>query len=157
MKKYAPIALVVLGLLQIGGDLAGVRAVKGVAAATAASPAPRVFSTVDGLETFSTKFFIEMTPPGSCLARTEITPERYSRMRGPYNRRNVYGAALAYAPVLPPELLDPLLRHALCGDAPLLRELGIEREHPECVPTVVLQPRSSTSPPPERRFQATCR
>jgi hypothetical protein len=47
-------------------------------------------------------------------------------MHGPYNRRNVYGAALAYGPVLPESLRDPVMRYALCGEAPLLRELGID-------------------------------
>ena len=55
-----------------------------------------------------------------------VTPEVYARLQGPYNRRNVYGAALSYGPVLPPELRDPVMRYAVCGDAPLLRELGID-------------------------------
>ena len=47
-------------------------------------------------------------------------------MQGPYNRRNAYGAALAYGPVLPQELRDPVMRYAMCGNAPLLSELGID-------------------------------
>jgi hypothetical protein len=114
------IFLVILGVAQMLGDLTGVLPLKAIAAATGASPAPKVFSAVQGLETYSTRFFLEADD-----RRVELTPEVYSRIRGPYNRRNVYGAALAYAPVLPHELRDPVMRHALCGDAPLLRELGI--------------------------------
>lgn len=55
-----------------------------------------------------------------------LTPEINGRLRGPYQRRNVYGAALAYGPILPPELRDPVMRRALCGERPLLRELGID-------------------------------
>jgi hypothetical protein len=60
-----------------------------------------------------------------------LTPEVYGQVRGPYNRRNVYGAALAYGPVLVTDdrtrpLFESVVRYALCGDAPLLRELGID-------------------------------
>jgi hypothetical protein len=132
MKKAA-VFLVALGLLQMTGDLleryisepVG-RAIKGVAAATTASPAPKVFSSVKGLETYSTRFSLEWTDRTGVGHSLRITPELYARLRGPYNRRNVYGAALAYGPVLPESLREPVMHYALCGDAPLLRELGIE-------------------------------
>ncbi len=131
--RWAAGALVLLGLLQMTGDLlerfvlprAG-RALKGIGAATAASPAPKVFSAVRGLETYSTRFLLEWTDAGGTQHHLPLTPELYGRVRGPYNRRNVYGAALAYGPVLPAELRDPVMRYALTGDAPLLRELGID-------------------------------
>jgi hypothetical protein len=125
------IALLALGLLQMTADLFHLRALKGLAAATAASPAPKVFSSVRGLETYSSRFLVEWTDNSGILHSTEITPERAAGLRGPYNRRNVYGAVLAYGPVMQS---DPALRpmfesvssFALCGDAPLLRELGID-------------------------------
>lgn len=66
-------------------------------------------------------------------------------------RRNVYGAALAYAPVLPPALRDPVMRHALCGDAPLLRELGLRATR---TPALVLEPRNDA--PHATRIEAPC-
>jgi hypothetical protein len=60
MRKSV-VLLLALGLLQMAGDLLRVPALKGLAAATAASPAPKVFSAVRGLETYSTRFFIEWT------------------------------------------------------------------------------------------------
>lgn len=103
---------------------------KAVAAATAASPAPKVFSAVKGLETFSTHFFVEWNDETSASHSIEITPERYAHLLGPYNRRNVYGAVLAYGPVLESDprtlpLFNAIFGYALCGKAPLLRELGI--------------------------------
>ena len=132
MNKAA-IFLIVLGLLQMSGDMlerfvhepAG-RALRGLAAATTASPAPKVFSSVRGLETYSTRFYLEWSDRAGLEHSLRITPEIYARIRGPYNRRNVYGAALAYGPVLPAPLRDPVMRYALCGEAPLLRELGID-------------------------------
>ena len=113
----------------MAADLAGLPALRGLAAATAASPAPRVFSAVGGLETYSTRFFVEWTDAAGEHS-VAITPEHYAGLRGPYNRRNVYGALLAYAPVLASSpatrpLFDAVARYALCGDAPLLAELGI--------------------------------
>lgn len=122
MRRGAAIALVVLGLAQMTGDLTHILPLKAIAAATGASPAPKVFSAVQGLETYSTRFVLE-----AGTQRVELTPEVYARIRGPYNRRNVYGAALAYAPVLPRELREPVMRYAVCGEAPLLRELGLPR------------------------------
>jgi hypothetical protein len=137
MKKPA-IFLLVVGLLQMTGDLldqTGVKSVgqtlKGVGAATTASPAPKVFSAVRGLETYSTGFCLEWTDRGGREHVLRLTPEVYGRLRGPYNRRNVYGAALAYGPVLATNArTEPMfrcvMRYALCGDAPLLAELGID-------------------------------
>ena len=139
-RRAAAILLVALGCAQMIGDTAGWVAVKGLAAATGASPAPRVFSAVRGLETYSTRFYLEW--PGD---RIELTPELYTRVRGPYNRRNVYGAALAYAPVLPAGLREAVFRHGLCGRAPLLRELGIDPKSHGGPPTVVLEPLPGTS------------
>jgi hypothetical protein len=132
--------LVILGTGRIIGELSGFLPLQAVAAAVGASPAPKVFSAVRGLETFSTRFFIEW--PGR---RIELTPEIYSHMRGPYNRRNVYGAVLAYAPVIPSTLRDPVMRYALCGDAPLLRELGVDLKAPPRPVVLVIEPLPGTS------------
>ena len=136
-RRVLPLALLALGLLQVTGDTlehlgaTGIGpAIKGLAAATAASPAPKVFSAVRGLETYSTRFVIEWDEPGGRRAET-LTPERYARLRGPYNRRNAYGAALAYGPVLAINaatrpMLESVLAFALTGDVPLLGELGLD-------------------------------
>jgi hypothetical protein len=124
------IALLALGMLQMTADLLHLRALKGVAAATAASPAPKVFSSVRGLETYSSRFFVEWTDKSGLFHSIMIRPETAAGLQGPYNRRNVYGAVLAYGPVLQSDpsvrsMFESISRHALCGDAPLLRELGI--------------------------------
>ncbi len=144
--------LALIGFAQMTGDLLHVSALKGIAAATGASPAPRVFSAVKGLETFSTRYFIEWINTAGAPHSVEITPERYAHLRGPYNRRNVYGAVLAYGPVL---VSDPRTRpmfnavssYALCDDAPLLRELGIPPEATKGTLRIRLQTRAGVPPP----------
>jgi hypothetical protein len=148
--KFAPIFLVILGVAQMIGDVTQFIPLKAVAAATGASPAPKVFSAVQGLETYSTRFFLDLGHE-----RVELTPELYARIRGPYNRRNVFGAALAYGPVLPPNLRDPVTKYALCGDAPLLRELKLKATR---IPAVELEPLPGTTLGDlPTRFEAPCR
>ncbi len=130
MRAVATAALLVLGLAQMTGDVLGWGALRGLAAATAASPAPKVFSAVNGLETYSTVFTIEWLDAAGVDHSLELTPETYARLRGPYNRRNAFGAIVAYGPVLSTDpltrpMFEQVARYALCGDAPLLRELGI--------------------------------
>src|SRR4051794_39698645 len=90
-------ALLALGLIQLTGEIlmaAGAttvgRAVKAVGAATTASPAPKVFTSVRGLETFSTQFTIEWDDRAGQRQTLLLTPELYQRICGPYNRRNVF-------------------------------------------------------------------
>ena len=161
MRK-STIALLVLGLLQMAGDLLGVPAIKGLASATVASPAPKVFSAVRGLETYSARFFVEWTDETGQSQSVEITPERAKGMRGPYNRRNVYGAVLAYGPIMQSDaslrpMFDSVSRYALCGGAPLMRELAIDTADMKSPPTVRLVRRSgSGSSDLPLSFEAHC-
>jgi hypothetical protein len=145
----ASVFLLVIGLSQMAGDLLRIPQLKGLAAATAASPAPRVFSSVQGLETFSSDFYIEWKDRNGAAHAIKLTPEMYSRIQGPYNRRNVFGAALSYAPILASGprtklMYDAVVQYALCGPAPLLREIGIDPSDLSEPPVIRLVPRADT-------------
>lgn len=129
-------ALLIAGLLQIAGDLLRVPALQGIGAATGASPAPKVFTSIRGMEPFSTRFFLEWKDRQGVAHELQLTPAIYQRLAGPYNRRNVYGAVLAAGPVMATdarlvEMYRSVTRYALCGRAPLLRELGVDPEEVE--------------------------
>ncbi len=146
----AGIFLLALGLMQMAGDVLQLPWLKGIGAATGASPAPKVFSSVRGFETFSTRFFIEWTDTTGNFHSLEITPELYARLRGPYNRRNVYGALLAYGPVLQSDertraLFNSVASYGLCKGAPLLRDLGISPANVRGGFVIRLQPRAGTN------------
>jgi len=131
MRRVAASALLALGLMQMLGDLTGVAALRGIGAASAASPAPRVFTTVRGLESFSTQFELSWYDADGMERSMVLTPDLYSGLRGPYDRRNVYGALLVYGPILATdprtsEMYRQVSRFALCGDAPMLRDLGLD-------------------------------
>ncbi|MDJ0788687.1 MAG: hypothetical protein QNK05_17905 [Myxococcota bacterium] len=130
-RRLALGLLLVLGTGRMILDLVGASAPAALLGATGAAPAPKVFSSVDGLETYSSRFFVQWTDGEGHVHEEELTPDRTARLEGPYNRRNVYGAALAYGPILQKDprtapLLAGVSSHAFCGEAPLLAELGIE-------------------------------
>ena len=142
--------LIGLGLAQMLGDLTGLAPLKGLAAATMASPAPKVFSAVKGLETYSTRFFLEWRNRAGERRRLELDKQLYARLGGPYNRRNVYGALLAYGPVLQStEATRPMfeagLGYALGGEAPLLRELGLDPAEMVGPAQIRFEPRPGTN------------
>lgn len=146
---YRALALAVLGLAQMAGAVWGLTSLQGVAAATTASPAPKVFSSVKGLETFSTSFALAWEAPGGDGRTLALTPAIYPRLRGPYMRRNVYGAILAFGPVLVDDertrpMFDQVARYAMCGDAPVLRELGIPADEIASNVRVEFEPRPGT-------------
>ncbi len=125
------LVLLAIGSLQMVGFCLGSRALRGIGASSAASPFPKVFCVAPVnaqpkvmLETFSAQFALRYKIDAEWV-EVELTPEVYSRLRGPYNRRNVYGAILAYGPCLPPEMMASTLRYALVEPGPMRDELGL--------------------------------
>src|SRR5882672_3820600 len=92
--------LIGIGCMQMVGDVFHLPVVKAFGAATGASPAPKVFTAQDGFETYANRFFLEWRDAAGATQSLELTPQVYSGIGGPYNRRNVYGAVFSYAPVL---------------------------------------------------------
>lgn len=161
MKLRPAHGLLALGLLQMAGDTLGLLPVKAIALATAASPAPRVFSAVKGLEPYSTRFSIVWTDGEGRERSLPVTPEAYARLRGPYNRRNAYGAAMAGGPIMAAdERLRPLFvavaRYGLCHPAPVLGELGIAPGSLAGTPRVRYEPRALRGPQPAVVLEAPC-
>ncbi len=129
----APVFLISLGCVQMVGDVFGLQTVKALGAATVASPAPKVFTAHQGFETYSSQFILSWTDKAGARRELVLTPERYAGVRGPYNRRNAYGAALSYAPVLHSNkltqpMLDAAINHTFCGNSSALEEIGMNKD-----------------------------
>lgn len=124
-RDAGALALLVVGLAAIAGDATGLAVLKGPALATMASPLPKVFSAVDGYETFAARFTVVAERPDGSRTVLELTPEVTRGLRGPYNRRNVYGAALAYGPKLPRPVWQAVFCYGLAPGGPLRAELGL--------------------------------
>ena len=123
--NLAALGLVLVGCLPVTGYFLDSRVLRGLGAATAAAPFPKVFSDVDGLETFASEFTLHWRDGRGGTHALAISPELYSRLGGAYNRRNVYGAALSYAPRLPAELWQAVFCFGLAPQGPLRREFGL--------------------------------
>lgn len=122
--------LVGLGSLQIAADALGMPKLKGFAAALQVSPAMKVFTAHDGYETHAARFALGWQDRDGATHELVLDPQSYSKIRGPYNRRNVYGAAFAYGPLLRHDarlapMQESVMQYALCRPGRLRTELGI--------------------------------
>jgi len=117
--------IILIGFLQIIGFVTTIQPIRSLGIVTASSPLPIVFTEVKGVETFASNFYIQFRKDNGAMEKIKITPELYSKFKGPYNRRNIYGAAISYGPVLPKTIWEPVLSYGLCQNV-LRDELGIE-------------------------------
>ena len=123
-RNIVATTLCAIGMIAMVGDLVGSREMKGLGAASAMAPFPKVFCSLGGMEGFACEFTILYELEGRSQ-RLKITPETYSRLAGPYNRRNVYGAALAGGPKLPRPLWEAVFKYGFETNGPLRTELGV--------------------------------
>lgn len=125
-RNVCTLGVLLVGFTQMAGDLMGNRALKGVGAATAMAPCPKVFCDMNGLEPFASTFEIIVDGPERRVI--PIGPELYSHLTGPYNRRNVYGAAIAAAPRLPDRIWRSVFSYAFSPGGPLHEALGLPKD-----------------------------
>ena len=122
--------LIALGTLQIAAEAFGMPRVKGLAAALQVSPAMKVFTAHDGYETHAARFSLSWHDASGAGHDLVLDPQTYAGVLGPYNRRNVYGAAFAYGPLLRSDpklraMQESVMQYALCDPGVLRAELGI--------------------------------
>ena len=133
-KNIVIIVLLLVGLLQIIGEIIGSRTIRDLGMATAASPAPRIFSSIKGFEPFSNSVFLEWKGPLGSDESILMTPDLYADLEGPFSRRNIFVSILTLGPILSIDsnwdtLFRALSRYALCGLRPLLGELGVNTQY----------------------------
>jgi hypothetical protein len=146
--------LVVIGCLGPFGYLIDSKPIKGLALAWMVSPIPIVFSDANGFEAFAAKFEIELTLKDGSQSVRPISFKEASKLRGPYNRRNVFGAAIGYAPRLPLQMVVSVLRYGLCAGGPLVEEF----ELPSTIENVALVIHDGTKGRESQnfRYEVTC-
>lgn len=162
MSARLPAVLLLGGLAVLApiANLLDIAPLKGLAAATGASPAMKVFTSHDGYETFSPRFHLDWTSAGERRSLT-LTPDVYAGVRGPYNRRNAYGAALAYSPVLTSrantrDMHASVVRYALCDPAPLVDELVLGDADSIEDLRVTIEPRRPLDPKWQLSYEVKC-
>lgn len=131
-RSPSPVAAAVvgLGLVRMVADPLGLPLLGGAAAATGAAPAPKVFTAFGDFEPFSTAITLHWRDAEGRSHALPLHPDG-PRLRGAYNRRNAYGAVVVFLPearnqpfIAP--MFEAIATRALCGDRPLLNELGID-------------------------------
>lgn len=148
-ERVVAAALIALGCATMVGDVLGIPSLKALGLASAASPAPKVFTAQGGFETYANRFYLEWHDGAGVLQRTELTPAIYAGLAGPYNRRNVYGAIFSYAPVLDANpatrpMFRSMLERSFCREQPVTAELGLPRDAAGHGPVRIrLEPRGS--------------
>ena len=128
--KYtiAGFLLCLLGTIRVFADILGFEKLSAVAAVTNAAPAMKVFTAYQGYETYSSVFELTIDLVDGRTMTTRLNPANYSGLKGPYNRRNVYGALIAYGPVLfqNPQtraMWEVMAERAFCRQPSVLAEL----------------------------------
>lgn len=129
--KIAGFILIVFATIKVFADLLGFTQLSAVAAVTNAAPAMKVFTAIQGYEAYSADFEIAIRDSDQFSQSTMLTPENYSGLKGPYNRRNVYGALIAAGPVLITNTYTQAAWHEIaqksfCQRSDLLNELGYD-------------------------------
>ncbi len=125
--------LIFLGSLQMIGEELHLSRLKGFAAATQVAPNMKVFTAHEGYETHAAGFSLHWQDASGASQSLDLNPATYSRVTGPYNRRNIYGAALAYGPLLRRDprtraLQESVMHFAFCTPGILGEELGVPRD-----------------------------
>ncbi len=144
-RNRLALLLLMIGFFQMAGYLARLPLLRGLGAASGIAPFPKVFCETDGYEGFAASFLLEGKLPDGSRWEKRLDPETYSRLRGPYQRRNVYGAAFAYAPRLPAPFRQALLAEALAPGSAVRKELALPDEISE--PAIVILPRPGEAHP----------
>lgn len=152
MKNPSPwpnrlaILILLLGLTRMTGYFLNSKVLQGIGAASGIAPFTKVFSDTDGYEAFTASFLLRGRTADGSVEEVVITPGRYARLRGPYMRRNVYGAALVFAPRLPENLRTALHRDALRPGSPLRQELGLPDDWVSA--DLIIRPREGSADSP---------
>lgn len=124
-RNVAAAMLGLFGLTQMVGEWIGSKTMRGIGAVSAAAPFPKVFCDLNGLEGFACEFTLLVRMSSGQTNEIPLTAEMYQQLGGPYNRRNVYGAALAGGPILPRPIWEAVFCYGLGTNGPLRRELKL--------------------------------
>ena len=155
-EKFFSGLVILIGSLSMLGTVSGLDPVKGIGFMSTASPLPLVFSKFRGVENLSSDYYMDIRFRNGSTQSMKITPEIYDRAKGPYNRRNPYGAVLAYGPMLTKSneiiLRDNVMEYSACGKGSFMREIGVT----EPIEHINVTVKSKTVAKPVWNFEVNC-
>jgi hypothetical protein len=113
-KKAISVLLIVAGCLQFAGYIFKMPALRGLGIAYCVGPLPTVFSTVGGVEGFTTRHSIHFTDDKGYAGIIKLDQHFFSRFRGHYFLKQSYSLFLAYSHMLKPRQVAGAVDFALC-------------------------------------------
>ncbi|MGJ8676016.1 MAG: hypothetical protein ACSHX0_00720 [Akkermansiaceae bacterium] len=133
IKRSNILALVLLVFASSAmiGEILKMPTLKGLGLASCAAPFTKVFchaqeyQSDNEFETFAAEFTLNFQTPRGEVQSIKITPEIYRQLKGSYQRRNVYGAILAYGPAFSQEVQQKTFHYAIESPGTIRKELGI--------------------------------
>ncbi len=128
--RLAAIVLIFFATVRVAADLLEKPRFSAAAAVTNLAPAMKVFTAHEGYETYSASFTLRVRFRDGETVEIPLNPATYAGLRGPYNRRNVYGALIAYGPVLIANpktrpMWQAMAQRGFCGESSIVTELGL--------------------------------
>lgn len=129
--------LLITGCISTFGLTINSHTVKYIGFISGSSPLPLVFSAYNGVETFSTEISLHGRFKDGEELNLTMTRELYAKLKGPYNRRNMYGVMFSHGPFFTdPQLVqmrDEVLKHSMCAipgrkSGHLIKEFGYDQE-----------------------------
>ncbi len=163
VMKYNLIAffLIFLATVKVFADVFDFEKLSALAAITNVAPAMKVFTAHKGYETYSSKFSLKTTHVDGENVEISIDSKTYAGLKGPYNRRNVYGALIAYGPYLTSKsntktMWEEMARKTFCGNNSVLSELGDENISGVVLASIKYTSLVNTSPKYANNLSVSC-
>jgi hypothetical protein len=107
---------VVGSVLELASPAAG-KPVAALGRMSLASPAPKVFCKMGAIEPFAREQQLTVRYADGSEQTYDVDDDAKFHLPAPYALRNVYGAALVFAPLLPSRTTTAVVRHGVCDGA----------------------------------------
>jgi len=117
------------------------RAIAALGRVSLASPLPKVFCKMGTIEPFARRDWLTLRHADGTERTYEVDRAASARLPGPYTLRNVYGAALVFAPLLPARTTNAVVRHGVCKRAAWREPADEERHGPVTSVVIASTPR----------------
>lgn len=114
LKSVCLILLIAVGCLQFAGYIIKKPILRGLGIAYSVAPLPTVFSTINGVEGFTTMHTIYYTDANQKYDSIKLDQHLFSQFRRHYFLKQAYSIFLAYPHILKPRMVEDGLDFILC-------------------------------------------
>lgn len=117
--------LIFLGLLQISGFILGNKSMYNLGSVITASPFPKIFDKIDGLEYWSQKYSLKLNYKNGNSINLPITSDTFSKIEGNHLIKITYALSFSLYPTRRKKNKRILLL-GICDGGPLARNFSLK-------------------------------